>query len=146
MTCKTFTPHPYQQYCINRIVESPTVGLFLDMGLGKTAITLMAIRCLKFDCWAVNRVLVVAPKKVAEATWQNEAATWNRPKGCGWSRCWVRRLIGGGCWLHRQMSTSSTEKTFHGWCRSAGGHGRLIWSYWMKAAALRIPVPIGSVP
>ena len=56
MTCKTFTPHPYQQYCINRIVESPTVGLFLDMGLGKTAITLMAIRCLKFDCWAVNRV------------------------------------------------------------------------------------------
>ena len=68
---KTFTPHPYQQYCINRIVESPTVGLFLDMGLGKTAITLMAIRCLKFDCWAVNRVLVVAPKKVAEATWQN---------------------------------------------------------------------------
>ena len=81
MTCKTFTPHPYQQYCINRIVESPTVGLFLDMGLGKTAITLMAIRCLKFDCWAVNRVLVVAPKKVAEATWQNEAATWEQTQG-----------------------------------------------------------------
>ena len=81
MTCKTFTPHPYQQYCINRIVESPTVGLFLDMGLGKTAITLMAIRCLKFDCWAVNRVLVVAPKKVAEATWQNEAATWKQTQG-----------------------------------------------------------------
>ena len=32
MTCKTFTPHPYQQYCINRIVSDPTVGLFLDMG------------------------------------------------------------------------------------------------------------------
>lgn len=78
---KTFTPHPYQQYCINRIVESPTVGLFLDMGLGKTVITLMAIRCLKFDCWAVNRVLVVAPKKVAEATWQNEAATWEQTQG-----------------------------------------------------------------
>lgn len=35
-----FTPHPYQQYCIDRIVSDRVLGLFLDMGLGKTVITL----------------------------------------------------------------------------------------------------------
>lgn len=58
---KTFTPHPYQQYCINRIVESPTVGLFLDMGLGKTAITLMAIRCLRDGIRLVDAVWSMMP-------------------------------------------------------------------------------------
>lgn len=38
-----FVPHQYQQYCMNRIVQDPAVGLFLDMGLGKTIITLSAI-------------------------------------------------------------------------------------------------------
>lgn len=29
-----FVPHNYQAYCINRILTDPTLGLFLDMGLG----------------------------------------------------------------------------------------------------------------
>ncbi|WP_432642834.1 SNF2-related protein [Acidaminococcus sp.] len=72
-----FNPHPYQQYCIDAILRLPAVGLFLDMGLGKTAITLSAVNELKYGRFAVNKVLVIAPKKVAEATWQREAAKWD---------------------------------------------------------------------
>ena len=73
-----FVPHSYQKYCIDRIICEPAIGLFLDMGLGKTAITLSAIRQLKYDYWRVCKVLIVAPKKVAESTWDKEAAKWNQ--------------------------------------------------------------------
>lgn len=76
-----FTPHPYQQYCIDRVVTDPYIGLMLDMGLGKTVITLSAISELRFNRWAVRKVLIVAPKKVSEATWQNEATKWDHLKG-----------------------------------------------------------------
>lgn len=72
-----FTPHPYQRYCIDRVVKDQAIGLFLDMGLGKTVITLSAIMELKYGRFAVNKVLVIAPKKVAEATWQHEASKWD---------------------------------------------------------------------
>lgn len=72
-----FEPHRYQRYAITRIVRDPAVGLFLDMGLGKTVITLTAINELKYNRWQVARCLVVAPKKVAEATWSVEAAKWD---------------------------------------------------------------------
>lgn len=76
-----FEPHAYQSYGIQRIVEDPYVGMFLDMGLGKTVITLTAINELVYNRWAVRRVLVVAPKKVAEATWTSEAAKWDHLRG-----------------------------------------------------------------
>lgn len=72
-----FEPHNYQRYCIERMVSDEALGGFLDMGLGKTVITLTAINELRYNRWAVGRCLVVAPKKVAEATWQNEAAKWD---------------------------------------------------------------------
>ena len=72
-----FNPHRYQQYAITRIVRDPAVGLFLDMGLGKTVITLTAVNELKYDRWEVSRCLVIAPLKVAEATWATEAAKWD---------------------------------------------------------------------
>lgn len=75
-----FTPHNYQSYCIQRVVEDPAVGLFLRPGLGKTVITLSAINILKYFRWQVQKVLVVAPKKVAEATWSKEAAKWDHLK------------------------------------------------------------------
>ncbi|MCC8075732.1 MAG: DEAD/DEAH box helicase [Clostridiales bacterium] len=75
-----FKPHPYQQYAIDRMVEDPVLGLFLDMGLGKTVITLTAINELRYNRWAVSRCLVVAPKKVAEATWTQEAQKWDHLK------------------------------------------------------------------
>lgn len=75
-----YTPHPYQQYCIDRVVSDPALGLFLDMGLGKTVITLTAVAELKCNRFAVSRVLIIAPKKVAEATWSKEAAKWDHLK------------------------------------------------------------------
>ena len=72
-----FQPHPYQRYCIQRIIADPAVGLFLDMGLGKTVITLTAINDLKYNRFSVRNVLVIAPKKVAEATWTKEAEKWD---------------------------------------------------------------------
>ena len=72
-----FDPHPYQRYAIARLLNEERVGLLLDMGLGKTAITLTAIEALIYDYLKVGRVLIIAPKKVAEATWQTEAAKWD---------------------------------------------------------------------
>lgn len=75
-----FIPHAYQRYCINRMIDDIALGLFLDMGLGKTAITLTAVNDLKYNRFLVSKVLVIAPKKVAEATWSKEAAKWDHLK------------------------------------------------------------------
>lgn len=75
-----FKPHAYQQHCIDRILEVKKIGLFLDMGLGKTVTTLTAIRELKYDRFLVRRVLVIAPKKVAEGTWTKEKDKWDHTK------------------------------------------------------------------
>ena len=75
-----YRPHNYQSYCIQRIVDDSAVGLFLCPGLGKTSITLSAINILRYYRWQVSKVLVVAPKKVAEATWSKEAAKWDHLK------------------------------------------------------------------
>lgn len=75
-----FNPYPYQQYCIDSIVCNRAVGLFLDMGLGKTVITLTAIHELRYNRWEVTKPLIIAPKKVAEATWTTEAKKWDHLK------------------------------------------------------------------
>lgn len=72
-----FIPHNYQTFCIEKLLELPAVGLFLDMGLGKTVTTLTAIKELKYYRFQVYKVLVIAPKKVAEATWSKESAKWD---------------------------------------------------------------------
>lgn len=75
-----FKPHLYQSYCLQRIYDTPKIGLFLDMGLGKTITTLTAIRELKYNRFQVRNVLVIAPKKVAEGTWSKESAKWEHTK------------------------------------------------------------------
>ena len=77
----TFRPHPYQAYAIDRIMNQANVGLFLDMGLGKTVITLTAVDRLIHQLGIVRHVLIIAPKKVAEATWQAEARKWDHLRG-----------------------------------------------------------------
>jgi SNF2 family DNA or RNA helicase len=72
-----YEPYAYQHYCTERIIGAAALGLFLDMGLGKTVITLTAINELRYNRWAVQRVLIVAPKKVAEGTWSKEAGKWD---------------------------------------------------------------------
>ena len=75
-----FKPHAYQQHCIAKVIEIAKLGLFLDMGLGKTVTTLTAIRQLKYDRFEVRKVLVIAPKKVAEGTWTREKDKWEHTK------------------------------------------------------------------
>ena len=75
-----FKPYPYQQYCIDSIIYNPAVGLLLDMGLGKTVITLTAIHELRYNRWEVAKPLIIAPKKVAEATWTTESKKWEHLK------------------------------------------------------------------
>ena len=70
-----YKPYDYQRTAMQWIMDKPHCGLFLDMGLGKTVSTLTAIQQLIDDC-EVSRVLVVAPKKVAETTWSTEAEKW----------------------------------------------------------------------
>lgn len=71
-----FKPHEYQSFAIEKLFENDHYGLFLDMGLGKTIITLTAIQEL-IDDFAVDRVLIIAPRSVAESTWQDEARKWD---------------------------------------------------------------------
>lgn len=72
-----FKPYPYQQYAIQHVLDNPSCGLFLDMGLGKTVSTLTAVDALINDLFEVKKVLVIAPKRVAEDTWTTEASKWD---------------------------------------------------------------------
>lgn len=72
-----FKPYEYQAYAIDKIIENPKYALFLDMGLGKTVSTLTAISELKYNYLEVDKVLVIAPKRVAQDTWAQEIAKWN---------------------------------------------------------------------
>ena len=71
-----FDPHPYQTAAIEKVLNTPRCGLFLDMGLGKTVITLTAINELMYNSFEISRVLVIAPLRVAEDTWSRESEKW----------------------------------------------------------------------
>lgn len=76
-----YVPHEYQKYAEEFIIEHPACGLMLDMGLGKTAISLTAIDELMFDYFDVVKVLVIAPLRVAQDTWSKECEKWDHLKG-----------------------------------------------------------------
>lgn len=71
-----YSPHEYQRFVINYIKQNPIAAVFLDMGLGKTSITLTALNDLLFDSFDVHRILVVAPLRVARNTWSSEIKKW----------------------------------------------------------------------
>ena len=75
-----FIPYDYQQYAIDYIIRNKEAGIFLDMGLGKTVITLTAIDELMYNSFEVKRVLVVAPLRVARDTWSGECGKWDHLK------------------------------------------------------------------
>lgn len=72
-----FIPHQYQEYAIQKIIDTPAAGLFLDMGLGKTVITLTALEELKNTYFDAGKILVIAPLRVAQDTWSRETAKWD---------------------------------------------------------------------
>lgn len=71
-----FSPHDYQAYAIDYIETHPVAAVLLDMGLGKTVISLTAIADLLFDSFEAHRILVVAPLRVARDTWPAEIEKW----------------------------------------------------------------------
>lgn len=71
-----YKPHDYQRYATEYIESHPEAAVFLDMGLGKTSITLTALNNLLFDYFDVHRILVVAPLRVARNTWSDEIEKW----------------------------------------------------------------------
>lgn len=71
-----FSPHDYQAYAIDYIKTHPAAAVLLDMGLGKTVISLTAIADLLFDSFEAHRILVVAPLRVARDTWPAEIEKW----------------------------------------------------------------------
>lgn len=77
--------HDYQKYAVQFIEEHPIAALFLDMGLGKTITTLTAIHNLMFDLFAVRKVLIIAPLRVARDTWAAEIEKWEHLKDLRYS-------------------------------------------------------------
>lgn len=71
-----YKPHDYQNYATGYIESHPIAAVFLDMGLGKTSITLTALNNLLFDSFEVHRILVIAPLRVARTTWSDEIEKW----------------------------------------------------------------------
>ncbi len=72
-----YSPHEYQRYATEYIETHPVAAVLLDMGLGKTSITLTALNNLLFDSFEVRRILVIAPLRVARNTWGAEIEKWD---------------------------------------------------------------------
>ena len=76
-----YEPHEYQRYATEYIEAHPVAAVLLDMGLGKTSITLTALNNLLFDSFKVRRILVIAPLRVARNTWGAEIEKWDHLSG-----------------------------------------------------------------
>ena len=75
-----FIPHEYQRFIIDKIINTKKILVALDMGLGKTVSTLSALDYLIFDSLEVNKVLIIAPLRVASWTWEEEITKFDHLK------------------------------------------------------------------
>lgn len=80
-----YQPHEYQKYATDFILTHPVAAVLLEMGLGKSVITLTAIQDLCLDSFEVHRVLVIAPLRVARDTWPAEIQKWDHLKDLSYS-------------------------------------------------------------
>lgn len=80
-----YKAHDYQKFATKFIEEHPIAAVLLDMGLGKSVITLTAIRTLCLDSYEVSKVLVIAPLRVARDTWRTEIEKWDHLKDLTYS-------------------------------------------------------------
>lgn len=72
-----YSPHSYQDYATNFIIDNPIAAILLDMGMGKTSIVLTAIMKLLYDRFEVRKVLIIGPLRVARTTWPEEIEKWD---------------------------------------------------------------------
>ena len=80
-----YQPHEYQKYATNFILKHPVAAVLLEMGLGKSVITLTAIYELMLNRFEVESVLVIGPLRVARDTWPAEIEKWDHLKGLTYS-------------------------------------------------------------
>ncbi len=80
-----YEPHDYQTYASEYIIDHPIAAVLLQMGLGKTVITLTAVNDLLFDFFDIRRCLVIAPIRVCQNTWPQELSLWDHLKGLRYS-------------------------------------------------------------
>lgn len=115
-----YIPHKYQEAVIEHILKNAGIGVFLGMGLGKTSTTLSAIFQAMFDELSINKVLIVAPKKVAEATWQDEAVKWDCFKNLTFSTILGTQAQRVQALAKKQISTSLIAKMSCGYLSTCG--------------------------
>ena len=82
-----YTPYYYQEFACDFILQNENTGLFLDLGMGKTVVTLTAIEKLMFDYFEVGKVLIIAPLAVAQNVWGQELEKWDHLRGLRYSLC-----------------------------------------------------------
>ena len=80
-----YKPHKYQTFAIEFIKNHPVAAILLDMGMGKTSIVLTALNYLMFESFEVQKVLIIAPLRVARNTWSDEIKKWDHLNGLRYS-------------------------------------------------------------
>ena len=128
-----FIPHDYQKYAIEYIKNNPIAAVLLDMGLGKTVITLTAINDLLNDSFEVSKILIIAPLRVAKTTWSDEIRKWEHlhflrySVAVGTEKERLDALHTPTRFTRLPISTSSTEKTSNGSSKKAACRSTSIW-------------------
>ena len=144
-----FTPHAYQQRAVEFILDHPKCALFLDMGLGKTVVTLTAVQQLIEDYLEVRKVLVIAPKSVARNTWPSECRKWDHLKGLR-----VSVIMGTAAQRRKAVEADAdvyvvNRETSSGWWTTATwswcGGTTTVWSSTSRPAS-RTRSPRGTAP
>lgn len=132
-----FSPHDYQKYAIDYIESHPVAAVLLDMGLGKTVISLTAISDLLFDSFEVNRILVVAPLRVARDTWPAEIGKWEHLSGLTYAVA-VGTARERKAALMQNADITIINRENLGWLIDDSGiHSPTTWWYWTSSPASR---------
>ena len=80
-----YVPHEYQTYATEFILAHPISAVLLQMGLGKSVITLTALNDLCLDSFLIRKALVIGPLRVCTSTWPAEIQKWDHLKGLTYS-------------------------------------------------------------
>ena len=106
--------HNYQERIVSHIERHPNCILSVDMGLGKTAAVLAYIERAQ-----PASVLIIAPKRVAETTWLQEAQKWG-------FKCADKMTIAAGTKAKREKALRDKSKPYK--VISRDNLGDLAWS------------------
>lgn len=78
---RRFVPRPYQSVIEDYLIDNPRCGIWAFMGAGKTVSALSALDKLFISGYETKPALVIAPLRVAQSTWPDEALKWEHLSG-----------------------------------------------------------------